>query len=64
MRLALIATALLYVQGGSRTDPGHPRDMERRVMQAVARDAGAELERDLRRKATAARVDPARNGRL
>src|SRR5687768_12276428 len=60
MRLApLFASGLVLLGGGGKqASPGHPRDVERRVMHAVANDAGRSLQRELLPKVSGARMDP------
>jgi len=59
MRLAaLLATAFLFARTGPQSVAGHPRDVERRVMQAMQRSAAPALEREFLPKSSGSRPDP------
>jgi tetratricopeptide (TPR) repeat protein len=61
MRLALLFATLIVLSGASagyQAPASHPRDIERRVMQVVARSSGPTLERELLPKASGSRPDP------
>jgi CHAT domain-containing protein/tetratricopeptide (TPR) repeat protein len=59
MRVAsLFGLVLLGASAIKQAAPVQPRDMERRVMHAVARSAGPALERELLPRVSGARVDP------
>lgn len=62
MRVATLIVSGLFVVGASafkQPAPVHPRDVERRVFQAIARGAGPALERELLPRVSNSRVDPA-----
>src|SRR5688572_16027163 len=58
MRVVSLFGLVLLGAAGRQAAPIHPRDMERRVMHAVASGAGPALRRELSRRRPGGPVDP------